>query len=334
MSISQISDWSHHYTAWIQIAAAVLFMTAFTSACDLGRQPTTPALDHTATILMVDPTFSPSPKPPSLTSTSHPPTATPTPIPPTITPKPIPPILTPTIQQPTPLPGPTLVSPVDGMVLSYIPGGTFQMGEDADRSLEQCQLLSEPFSAFVPFTCSRDWFTANEEPVHTVALDSFLIDQTEVTNGMYARCVANGACTPPDNRRSYMRGSYYGDPAYMDYPVINVDRHQAAAYCGWAGRELPTEAQWEYAAWGGLAGALYPWGNTFDGSLANFCDLTCGIIISNPNFNDGYPDTAPVGSYPANGFGLYDMAGNVEEWVADWYALYPSGPVENPSGPN
>ena len=222
-----------------------------------------------------------------------------------------------------------IASAVDGMVQVYIPGGTFQMGEDADRSLAECQALLEPFSDSI---CSREWFT-NEEPVHTVTLDAFWMDETEVTNGMYAQCVAAGACSPPNETGSTTRDSYYGDAAYADYPVIYVDWNQADAYCAWAGRELPSEAQWEYAARGGLVGKLYPWGEPFDGSLANFCDANCPFSHSNPDFNDGYFDTAPVGSYPANGYGLYDMAGNVWEWVADWYGLYSSEDVDNPSGP-
>jgi formylglycine-generating enzyme required for sulfatase activity/serine/threonine protein kinase len=185
-----------------------------------------------------------------------------------------------------------IASPVDGMAQVYIPGGTFLMGSESGG--------------------------INEGPVHTVTLDAFWMDQTEVTNGMYAQCVAAGECSPPVDTSSYSRSSYYGDAVYADYPVISVAWSQAAAYCRWAERELPTEAQWEYAARGGLAGALYPWGDTFDGSLANFCDANCSLSWANPNFNDGYADTAPVGSYPANGYGLFDMAGNVWEWVADW----------------
>ncbi len=215
-----------------------------------------------------------------------------------------------------------IASAVDGMVQVYIPGGTFQMGEDADRALEQCQLLDE---LFTDTTCERNWFT-DEEPVHTVTLDAFWMDQSEVTNGMYAKCVAEGACTPPQI-------SNYREVSYADYPVINVDWNQAAAYCVWAGRKLPTEAQWEYAARGGLVGAQYPWGDTFDGSLANFCDGSCSLSWANPNFNDGYADTAPVGSYPANRFGLFDMAGNAWEWVADCYGTYSGEAMENPTGP-
>ena len=221
-------------------------------------------------------------------------------------------------------------STVDGMVMSYIPAGTFQMGEDIDRAVEACQLLYEPFATD---TCSADWYGA-EGPVHTVTLDAFWMDQTEVTNGMYAQCVESGACSPPGRTSSYSHSNYYGDPTYANYPVMFVNWEQAETYCEWAGRELPTEAQWEYAARGGLAGALYPWGDSFDGSLANFCDAKCTLSWPNQNFYDGYMDTAPSGSFLPNGYGLYDMAGNVFEWVADWYGDYSSSAVENPTGPD
>ncbi|MCU0485838.1 MAG: SUMF1/EgtB/PvdO family nonheme iron enzyme [Anaerolineales bacterium] len=240
----------------------------------------------------------------------------------TLTSSPIPPSAT--------TPVPLLTSPVDGMVLMFIPGGNFQMGEDAGRSLEECQLLYEPFS---DKTCLREWFT-DEGPVHAVTLAAFWMDQTEVTNGMYTLCVADGVCSPPNSAGSYTRDSYYGNTAYVDYPVIYVDWTQAAAYCQWAGRKLPTEAQWEYAARGGFTGALYPWGNTFNGNLANFCDASCSLGWSNNSYNDGYADSAPVGSYPANGYGLYDMAGNVWEWVADRYGSYLEGAVFYPTGPD
>ena len=208
---------------------------------------------------------------------------------------------------PAPTLGVTQISPVDGMVLRYIPAGTFQMGSNDGDS--------------------------NEQPVHSVTLDAFWMDQTEVTNAMYAQCVAAGGCSAPRDSGSYTRDSYYGNSTYANYPVIYVDWNQAEAYCAWAGRELPTEAQWEYAARGGLAGASYPWGNEFNGSLVNYCDANCASDWKDSAYNDGYADTAPVGSYPANGYGLYDMAGNVWEWAADWYGPYSSATVENPEGP-
>jgi formylglycine-generating enzyme required for sulfatase activity len=230
-----------------------------------------------------------------------------------------------------PTPGPTQVSERDGMVQVTIPAGTFQMGETTSRGLAECQLLFEPFT---DETCNQDLFK-HEEPVHSVTLDAFWMDRTEVTNAQYALCAAGGACTPPEYTGSYSLTSYYGDAAYDDYPVIFVNSMDAAAYCAWAGRRLPTEAEWEYAARGGLADGLYPWGDTFDGTKANFCDVNCASSYAHPDYDDGFAETAPVGSYAANGYGLYDMAGNVWEWVNDWYSsmYYSITPAINPTGP-
>lgn len=156
----------------------------------------------------------------------------------------------------------------------------------------------------------------DEQPPHLVKLDAFWIMQTEVTHAQYARCVEDGACTPPNSQR-------WTDPAFANHPVVNVDWEQANAYAKWLGRRLPTEAEWEMAA-RGMDERIYPWGNEPpDETLANF------------NFIKG--DTAPVGNYPdgASPFHAFDMAGNVEEWVADWYAndYYATSPAENPQGP-
>ena len=221
--------------------------------------------------------------------------------------------------------GSTRVSAMDGMVLAYIPAGSFLLGESAERGLAECLLL------YTSSTCDRGWF-ANEEPVHRVRLDAFYLDAYEVTNAQYAQCVAAGGCVPPWESSSYTRPDYYGAAAYANYPVINVNWIQAASYCAWAGRRLPTEAEWEAAARGGLEGSLYPWGDVFDGTLANFCDLNCSFTWSNPDYDDGYFDTAPLASYPANGYGVFDLAGNVGEWVADWEGAYPADEVANPTG--
>jgi formylglycine-generating enzyme required for sulfatase activity len=221
------------------------------------------------------------------------PTLTPTPPLPTFTPSPIPPTPTPTIGV-----GATQISPVDGMVLSYIPAGAFQMGSENGADYEQ--------------------------PVHTVTLDAFWMDQTEVTNAMYAQCVSDGTCSPPSETSSYTRLSYYDAAAFADYPVMYVHWNHAAAYCAWAGKELPTEAQWEYAARGGLDGASYPWGAGIDCTRANYGGA--GGCVG---------DTSAVGSYPPNAYGLYDMTGNVWEWVADWFTdyYYRDSPADNPLGP-
>ncbi len=191
------------------------------------------------------------------------------------------------------------VSPKDGMTMMYVPAGNFLMGSLVGVG------------------------DNDEHPQHTVHLDAYWIDQTEVTNGMYELCVNAGECTEPSSNTSYTRSSYYGNASFADYPVINVERDQALAYCQWAGRQLPTEAQWEKAA-RGTNGQTYPWGN-------NDPDVTSA------NYKRNVGDTTKVGSYlvGVSPFGALDMAGNVWEWVADWYAAgyYLSSPTENPTGP-
>ena len=195
--------------------------------------------------------------------------------------------------------------------MALIPAGSFMMGSESGYK--------------------------DESPVHELYLDAFYIDVYEVTNEWYAECVAQGACKPPEDYGSYTRESYYDDPKYATYPVIYVSWLDAHSYCEWRNDRLPTEAEWEKAARGELEGKLYPWGDELDdGERANFCDQNCTIDWADESYDDGYPDTAPVGSYNPNGYGLYDMAGNVWEWVADWYGenYYASSPSENPQGPS
>lgn len=226
-------------------------------------------------------------------------------------------------------PGTARTRPADGMVTLYVPGGEFRMGSDDDAVDLALALCNQYYGA-----CQRDWFEG-EQPVHTVVLDDFWIDRTEVTNAQYRRCVAAGGCTAPASARSDTRPTYYGDSAYDAYPVIYVSWHQAAAYCTWAGARLPTEAEWEYAA-RGPHGLRYPWGDKYDGTRLNSCDARCVYGWADKAFDDGYADTAPVGSYPggASWCGAQDLAGNVWEWTADRYGPYGAGQLVNPTGPD
>ena len=188
----------------------------------------------------------------------------------------------------------TEAAPKDGMTMVYVPQGDFLMGTNDGGS--------------------------DAKPVHTVYLDAFWIDQTEVTNAMYEKCVTSGSCNAPHDTKSNTHPYYYNNSRFANYPVIYVDWSQADAYCKWAGRRLPTEAEWEKAA-RGTDGRSYPWGEGIDNNMANYAT----------------DDTTAVGSYPGrtSPYGVLDMAGNVWEWVSDWYgsAYYASSPAHNPAGP-
>lgn len=215
--------------------------------------------------------------------------------------------------------------PPEGMVL--IPAGDFQMG-------------------------SNDGY-ADEKPVHTVHVDAFYMDKYEVTNAEYKKFINANPDWEKERINARFHAGYYlfqwdgnNYPAgKADHPV-QVSWYAAMAYAKWAGKRLPTEAEWEKAARGGLSGAKYPWGDAEpDGTQGNFQIMWLEEVFVDwgiwetveHGFDDGYVDTAPVGSYAANGYGLYDMAGNVAEWCLDEYnsVFYSVSSAYNPlSGAN
>lgn len=230
--------------------------------------------------------------------------------------------------------GSTQTSPKDGMVMVYVPAGKFQMGfsEDqyktsvttcADYLISAVQTYSETEIQELDMEKGCETLLAFNKPAHSVDLDAFWIDRTEVTNSMYAKCVNSGSCTAPMEDLLNIENSYFGNVKYDEYPVIDVDWNQANAYCQWAGRRLPTEAEWEKAALG-TTDQSYPWGDGLDCQKANFGDCRNGIT--------------EVGSYPAGSsvYGTLDMVGNVGEWVADYFDAnyYQVSPEKNPSGPS
>jgi formylglycine-generating enzyme required for sulfatase activity len=239
--------------------------------------------------------------------------------------------------------GDTWTRPADEMVMVYVPAGAFEMGSTEaqfQETVEQC----------VDAGNERDdcegWF-GDEKPAHTVSLDGFWIDKHEVTNAQFAAFLneegnqEEGGVTwlELDSDHCLIEesgGEFQPKSGYADHPVVDVSWYGAKAYAEWVGGRLPTEAEWEYAA-RGPEGQIYPWGNEFDGTRLNFCDVNCAFDLRATGYDDGYEETAPVGSFPdgASWCGALDMAGNVWEWVADWYDgdYYARSPSENPGGP-
>lgn len=213
---------------------------------------------------------------------------------------------------PTPTPEPFIS--ITGARMIFMPAGNVRLGYDDGKE--------------------------DEKPSHVAFLDAYYIDETEVTNAQYAQCVEAGVCDPPDRTSASVYPTYYGDSRFNNYPVIFVSWYDADTFCRWRGARLPTEAEWEKAAGYDPQQGIklrYPWGEVFHGSRLNFCDVNCTLEKRNPAFDDGYRDTAPVGSYPdgRSPIGVYDMAGNVMEWVNDWYDFryYRTAGDTNPMGP-
>lgn len=204
-----------------------------------------------------------------------------------------------------------------------IPAGEFTMGtdnHDLDIALSLCRAAHEDL-----VECSAETFAA-ELPTHRVYVAEFGLDRTEVTQAAYRRCAVAGFCSPTRMSETDER------IAAADYPVVGVSFADAQRYCEFVGGRLPTEAEWERAARGDTSHA-FPWGDIYNPHLANHTSQHSDDV----NDVDGYRMLAPVGSYPdaASPFGIVDMAGNVYEWTADYFAedYYATSPRVNPEGP-
>ncbi len=235
-----------------------------------------------------------------------------------------------------------MISIIDGMTLIYIPAGEFTMGYTEE---EIAQAMGGEY----------------QFKKHIVMLDEYWMDMTEVTNDMFAKFIGetqyvtdaekrgNGYVALPTVYWQRVDGASWKNPRGPDstlhglgnHPVVQVSWNDAKAYCDWAGRRLPTDAEWEKAA-RGIDSRLYPWGNDEpNGELANLPDLKFKeyILVDfiAPNFDDGYIFTSPVGFYPKgkSPFGILDMSGNVWEWVSDYASdEYVHNPETiNPKGP-
>ena len=228
--------------------------------------------------------------------------------------------------------------------LIWVPGGTFRMGSDRHYP--------------------------EEAPAHRVTVDGFWMDRTPVTNRQFRQFVAetgyvtvaeqsarNGSLvfTQPKNAvdlRDWTQwwvrrpGADWRHPSgpnsciegYDDHPVVHVAYRDAEMYACWAGKSLPTEAEWEFAARGGLEGAEFAWGNVFQPCARYLANTWQGAFPHQNLGSDGYERTSPVTAFPPNGYALYDMIGNVWEWTSDWYAKHPPdaatvcGILKNPRG--
>ena len=200
--------------------------------------------------------------------------------------------------------------------------GSFTMGSDMGEIVNAVTLCqSEPLGD----ACEEKVFD-DELTAHAVFLSDFLIGRREVTVAEYRRCVEAGPCAAPP----FAAGGKRFDVA--DFPVTMVSWNDASTFCSWAGGRLPTEAEWERAA-RGRAGRRFPWGNVYNPFLLNGGRLSLNAFDD----RDGFAELAPVGSFPAGRTpdGIDDLAGNVEEWVNDYFAPeYPEADQQNPTGPD
>lgn len=230
----------------------------------------------------------------------------------------------------------------------YMPGGVFQMGTE-----------------------DQDGFPSDGEgPIRKVKVDPFYIDAYTVTNAEFSRFIDDTAYVTDAEKFGWsfvfhlllseqakenvtqavsgspwwfmVEGATWNHPegpdstikGRMDHPVTHVSWNDAMAYCAWSGKRLPTEAEWEFSARGGLEQKRYPWGDELTPGGKHYCNIWQGDFPVNNTKADGYIGTAPAKSFPTNRYGLYNMSGNVWEWCIDWFTNQPDqkGGCDNPKG--
>lgn len=246
---------------------------------------------------------------------------------------------------------PSPAEPRAGMTL--IKGGGFTMGAAprhdeegpprrttvGDFWIDRTEVTNADFARFVSAT---GYVTEAERPLDPNVYPGLTPEQRKPSSLVFVANPKANLANPADWWR-VVQGADWRHPqgpgssikGRDSWPVVQVSWADAMAYARWLGRDLPTEAEWEYAARGGLDGAAYAWGRTYDKTGKPMANIWQGVFPVSDSGGDGYKArTAPAGCYPANGYGLYDMAGNVWEWTRDWYrpGLDP-GDSDNPAGP-
>ena len=244
--------------------------------------------------------------------------------------------------------------PADKRVMVLIPGGTFWMGSDTGPAdgrpqhqvkldgfwIDQHEVTNAQFRRFVE---ASGYVTTAERPPSSADLPGVPPEQLVAGSIVFTAPGGEASLDQPLSWWRYVPGANWRHPEGPDsniddranHPVVDVSWDDAVAYCKWAGKRLPTEAEWEYAARGGLDRKEYVWGDEQKPSGKYLANIWQGRFPNENTKEDGFVGTAPVGSFPANGYGLSDMAGNAWEWCADSYRpdYYAYSPATNPQGP-